>query len=47
MTKEEIRIQTALGTIEPDKLSIEDREYWACMLLDKLLAELNKRENIR
>ena len=47
MTKEEIRIQTALGTIAPNKLSIEDQKYWINIKVTRALAELNNRENIR
>ncbi len=47
MTNKEIEIQIALGTIDPDKLSRDEQEYWVNIKVTLALAELDKRDNIR
>ena len=45
MTKKEIEIQTALGTIDPHKLTDGERNHWLNIQVTRVLTNLNKRKN--
>jgi len=40
MTEKEIRIQMALGTLEFDKLSQEEQEYWLIITMTRVYTDL-------